>query len=44
MIVLSMCQQTLQAPRKVLLALEGGKAEWYRAVADLAALLERELS
>lgn len=44
MIVWSMCQQMLQSPSKVLLVLEGGKAEWCRAVADLAALLERELS
>lgn len=39
-----MCQQELQAPQKALPELEGGEAEQCRAVAELAALLESELS
>lgn len=39
-----MCQQELQAPRRAVLELEGGEAEQCRAVAEPAALLEREVS
>lgn len=39
-----MCQQDCQAPRKALPELEDGKAEQCRAVAELAAQLESELS
>lgn len=40
----TVCQQEHQAPRKALPEWEGGKAEQCRAVAELAALLEGELS
>lgn len=40
----TVCQQECQAPRKALPEREGGKAEQRRAVAELAALLEGELS
>lgn len=40
----STCQRELQAPRKALPELEGGSAQQRGAVAELAALLEDELS
>lgn len=40
----TVCQQERQAPRKALPEREGGKAEQCRVVAELAALLEGELS